>query len=347
MSKSERLEVAGKLISVIIPVYNTAEYLARCLDSIICNTYRNLEIICIDDASTDGSFEILEDYKKRDSRIRIIHQGKRGCGAARNSGLEVARGEYIAFIDSDDWIHPMYFAFLMRALQLTNADIAIGGKLDISSAVPVVDLSDMAWESVVHEIALNDVINNAYWKTRVWGRLYSNRILKDIRYDPAVLLEDVCFNYDVIFRNDGQIRFALIDLPLYYYFLRQNSAVHTLTPEMIETQMIWFCNQAKNSDSALSQKLSSIEALKSFLAYRYLLSGRMRSLSDRKSYQNTIKRAEALVRIPMKNIRKTRRCLRIKIQFGLLYRFPELYRCYRIINDPTLRRREMVRRKQI
>ena len=98
-----------KKISVIIPVYNTEQYLKRCLDSIKENTYQYLEIICINDGSTDNSLEILEQYQKDDSRFIIIDQKNSGVSKARNNGLEKATGDYIAFIDSDDWINPKYF----------------------------------------------------------------------------------------------------------------------------------------------------------------------------------------------------------------------------------------------
>ena len=94
------------LISVIIPVYNVEAYLPRCLDSVIQNTYRNLEIICVDDGSTDGSPEILRDYAQRDARITVITKENGGVSSARNAGLDRATGEFVAFIDSDDFVHP-------------------------------------------------------------------------------------------------------------------------------------------------------------------------------------------------------------------------------------------------
>lgn len=96
-------------ISVIIPVYNTERYLPRCLDSVLSNTYDNLEVICINDGSTDNSINILDNYKVSDERVVVINQKNSGVSAARNAGINVATGEYIAFIDSDDWVHPQNF----------------------------------------------------------------------------------------------------------------------------------------------------------------------------------------------------------------------------------------------
>lgn len=113
-------------ISVIVPIYNAELYLDRCLKSIINNTHRNLEIICINDGSTDTSLNILESYKENDSRIIVISQENRGVSSARNKGLEIATGEYISFVDADDMIHPKFFTCLMSIMIESDADIVIG-----------------------------------------------------------------------------------------------------------------------------------------------------------------------------------------------------------------------------
>lgn len=112
-----------KLISVIIPVYNTAKYLPRCLDSILKNTYKNLEIICIDDGSTDESLAILHTYADRDKRVKVVTQTNGGVSSARNQGLNLASGFFISFVDSDDWVHHQYFEALVSVQEKTNAQI--------------------------------------------------------------------------------------------------------------------------------------------------------------------------------------------------------------------------------
>ena len=102
------------LVSVIIPVYNVSEYLSRCLDSIINQSYNNLEIIIVDDGSTDNSYKICKKYEEMDSRIRVIHKENGGAASARKVGLLSSCGEYIAMIDADDWIHPQYFSILVN-----------------------------------------------------------------------------------------------------------------------------------------------------------------------------------------------------------------------------------------
>ena len=113
------------LISVIIPVYNVQDYLPRCLDSVINNSYRNLEIICVNDGSTDRGLEILRDYEKKDSRIHVFSKKNGGLSSARNEGLKHCTGKWVAFIDSDDWIHKNYFEVLLNHQKENDYDVVV------------------------------------------------------------------------------------------------------------------------------------------------------------------------------------------------------------------------------
>jgi glycosyltransferase involved in cell wall biosynthesis len=105
------------LISVIVPVYNVKEYLAKCLQSILEQTYKNIELICVDDGSTDGSGAICDEYAERDARVRVAHKVNGGVSSARNAGIELAQGDYIAFVDSDDWLDLDYFEQAVAILE--------------------------------------------------------------------------------------------------------------------------------------------------------------------------------------------------------------------------------------
>ena len=113
------------MISVIVPVYNVEKYLRQCLDSIVAQTYRDLEIILVDDGSIDASGAICDEYAVRDSRIKVVHQPNRGLSSARNTGLDLVSGEYTFFIDSDDWIHEKALERLLLAQAKTNADLVL------------------------------------------------------------------------------------------------------------------------------------------------------------------------------------------------------------------------------
>ena len=115
----------GKLVSIIVPVYNVQKYLKRCIDSIIAQTYENIDISLVDDGSKDESGKICDEYEKIDQRIRVIHKPNGGLSDARNKGMEIAKGEYIGFVDSDDYIAEDMFETLVNLLEETNSEISI------------------------------------------------------------------------------------------------------------------------------------------------------------------------------------------------------------------------------
>lgn len=117
----------NRKVSLIIPVYNTVKYLRRCLESAVSQTYENMEIICVDDGSTDGSEKIVDEFATRDGRVIAVHQENRGESNARNTGLRIASGDYIGFMDCDDWIEPDMYECLVRELEEAGADMAIAG----------------------------------------------------------------------------------------------------------------------------------------------------------------------------------------------------------------------------
>ena len=121
-------------VTVILPVYNTAEYLRQCMDSIVTQTLEDLEIICVDDGSTDRSAEILLEYAQRDKRVSVIGQTNRGAGAARNTGLARATGEYLIFLDSDDWFEGAYLELALRKARETSADVTVCGAVEFDTA---------------------------------------------------------------------------------------------------------------------------------------------------------------------------------------------------------------------
>lgn len=111
-----------KLISIIIPVYKTEQYLKRCVDSVLNQTYQELECILVDDGSPDEAGKICDEYKKKDARIKVIHKENGGLSSARNAGLDIAKGDYIGFVDSDDFIHPQMYEMLVDVLEKQRAE---------------------------------------------------------------------------------------------------------------------------------------------------------------------------------------------------------------------------------
>ena len=122
------MEISALMVSVIVPVYNSEKYLTECIESIMAQHYSNIEVILIDDGSTDNSGRIIDNYAQRYSQIRAIHTDNQGVSSARNCGIEMSSGDFITFIDADDWITPDYVEYLLQVLISTNSDFAISTK---------------------------------------------------------------------------------------------------------------------------------------------------------------------------------------------------------------------------
>ena len=219
------------MISVIVPVYNIEKYLKRCIDSIIVQTYKNLEIILVDDGSTDESGVICDKYKDLDNRIKVIHKKNEGAAIARNIGIECAEGEYVAFVDSDDYIHPKMFELLHTTLVRNKADISV---CDISD-VPF-DLESEQGVEEEHIITgkksyFNEIAHQNLLYIVIWNKLYKKELFKNIKFPEGRKYEDLWFS--AIFFSNVK-RAVFINNKLYYYYQRENS----LSKEKISMKLI-------------------------------------------------------------------------------------------------------------
>lgn len=218
-------------ISVLIPVYGVEPYLKRCIDSVIRNTYRNLEIICVNDGSKDGCPAILQEYARKDPRIRVIDKPNGGLPSARNAAIDAATGDYIAHVDGDDWVHPQYFECLMEAVCRDNGktDIAMcgfairkdgtGNETDPRYDPAELEIRYGSWE-IIRE--------NPRFNGYVWGKLYRRSVIGSFRQPLHIsLMEDVIYNAAIQAQNSA-LRVAVTDAPLYRYFDRPGSIVHTV-----------------------------------------------------------------------------------------------------------------------
>ncbi len=216
------------LISIIVPVYQVEKYLEKCINSIITQTYKNLEIILIDDGSTDKSPSFCDHFQAKDSRIKVLHQENGGLSYARNVGLKIATGDFIGFVDSDDWIEPNMYEVLMSALQETGADIAVCNRqyeFNDSESIPIHMKSAKkklySAEEALRRLIIGDkIIHNA-----VWEKLYRRTIISDIKFPIGKIFEDSLWTTLVI----GNAKLIIcIDYPLYHYFIRSESLSHNL-----------------------------------------------------------------------------------------------------------------------
>lgn len=221
------------LISVIVPVYNIEKYLPRCIDSILDQTYKNWEAIFVNDGSTDNSLKILEEYKKRDERIKIIDKKNAGSGAARNDGIENSRGEYVAFLDSDDWYEKNFLEKLYNNLTENNSDVAMCN--------PKMTYDDMDKNKKINtyffkEIELNktpEKILGILAMPVVWNKLYKKEIIvkNGIKFPNYSFCEDVEFLYKIFLYVN---KVSKIEDDLYNYYQREDSVTKKIKEESIE-----------------------------------------------------------------------------------------------------------------
>ncbi len=211
--------MAPALVSIIVPVYNVAPYLGECLDSIVRQTYGNIEIIVVDDGSTDGSAELCDEWVKRDNRIRVIHQPNGGLSVARNTGLNGAQGDYLSFVDSDDTISPVFIETLLSA----GADVAqcsscrSAEKLEKESWRPTFEyLSNVEASKILQFDSTGDA-------TVVWNKLYRRTLFDDIRFPVGKQHEDDFVTSRILW-DANQV--AVTRRALYYYRPRPGSTMN-------------------------------------------------------------------------------------------------------------------------
>jgi len=208
------------MISVIIPVYKVESYLPECIDSILRQTYRDLEILLIDDGSPDRCGEICDKYAGIDARIRVFHTENKGLSAARNLGLREAKGEYIGFVDSDDWIEPDMYEILLRRLKETGTDIsACGVWNECPESKHVYSVCDKVFIGPEATRALVCNLTNA-----VWNKLYRKECWAGISFPEKHIYEDNATIYKVVLRTES---LSCVPDPLYHYRMREGSTVHT------------------------------------------------------------------------------------------------------------------------
>ena len=211
------------LISIVIPVFNVEKYLKRCLDSLLSQTYSNIEIILTNNGSTDASGIICEEYKNKDSRVKVIHQDNGGPSEARNAGIDIANGKYIAFVDSDDWVSRFYVENLYNALVKTNADISVSKfELVRGDNAPATSPSGIPLhlECISGAECLQRILLQKGMETSAPGRLYKLKAVDKVRFPEGKIYEDIMFSA-IIVSNANRI--AVIDNVDYYYFQRTGS----------------------------------------------------------------------------------------------------------------------------
>jgi glycosyltransferase involved in cell wall biosynthesis len=214
----------GDKISIIIPVYNVEDYLVKCVESAIHQTYKNLEILLVNDGSTDTSGAICDALEERDSRIRVIHKRNGGLSDARNAGMDAATGDYFAFLDSDDWVDPDMYEVLYNLSIEHDADLTICRFKNIYNHM-VEDGSTgqvAIYDNISALKAIAKIENNFYPTHNVWNKLYRRELVENFRFITGKLVEDLYFTPQVVYATK---RCVYIDRAMYNYLRERPSSI--------------------------------------------------------------------------------------------------------------------------
>lgn len=217
------------IISVIVPVYKVEKYLRHCVESILGQTFRDFELILIDDGSPDQCGIICEEYTEKDKRVTVLHRENGGLSAARNTGLDWvftnSNSDYITFIDSDDWIHPQYLEILFRILETNNVAVSVAGFQRVHEYEPgnIKTICELPKEKVLD--AESFLLEHEWNFNYACGKLYRKKYFKEVRYPEGKNFEDTFTTYKILFSGK---KVAFLDYPLYYYFYNTEGISHSL-----------------------------------------------------------------------------------------------------------------------
>ena len=264
--------MARPKISVVIPVYNMEKYLKRCLDSIINQTFQDIEIIMVDDGSKDSSGKICDEYKALDDRVKVIHKQNAGLGFARNSGMEIATGEYISFVDSDDYIELDMYEKLYKRMKQVNADTCIfgyrrmlGDKIEYTRTGSI--SGTHSGKDAFYNIFLNALGSEAscpddyliLWQSSCLC-LYSMEIIHKNKLlfssEREFITEDTLFNTDYFFNSK---RITILNEALYFYYANETSLTKTYREDRFEKDIVLYAEHLRRLKSYLpDEKLFGI-----------------------------------------------------------------------------------------
>lgn len=275
------------LVSVVVPIFNVADYLVKCIQSLLDQAYTNLEIILIDDGSTDNSPEICRRFAERDSRIRVIHKRNGGLSDARNTGIEMARGEYIAFLDGDDYVHQDFIKILIEQAIRNDVDISACSFYKVYDDGTLIEDSIRTSQTIFTSTeAIREIIllsNHAH----VWTKIYKKSLFTDnkIRFPVGSLHEDTLTTYKLLAHAN---RVAYIDMPLYYYLQRSTgimgqrfSRKNLSMVDACDEILVWIRqNKLPLEDEAMAYRLSLTLYMISWIARGPMDNGAWNLLTD-------------------------------------------------------------------
>ena len=277
------------VISIIVPSYNEEKNIRRCLDSILNQTFSDFEVLCVDDSSTDSTYDIIVEYSEKDSRIIPLKNDGKGVSSARNYGLKYAKGLYIGFVDSDDYIQPQMYEFLYNALIKANLDVALCDYIKTS------DFSIKNFSFSYEIISPRNLIYTddnifSYHRELIFSsacmKLVNREILKDLFFESYKIGEDTVF-CSKIMKNINSL--CYIDIPLYCYYQNQESTVHVTSYHNILSSLI--TTRFESYEVLKNHKDSAVPSsfLDRGIKYILHLKFHIRNIENKKEYQDKIR----------------------------------------------------------
>ncbi len=322
-------------ISIIVPSYNEEKNIKTCLDSILNQTFSDFEVLCVDDGSTDSTYDILVEYSKKDSRIIPLKNNGKGVSSARNTGLKHAKGQYIGFVDSDDCIQPQMYEFLYNSLIKEKCNIAVCNFYK-SSEFETKSSYDYKYElSYPRDLLLSDnkkfSIENEMVFSSVWTKLINRNLLNDVEFENHKIGEDTVFCSNIWKNVD---KFCFINLPLYCYIENKESVTRKTENYDILYQIVFTIAKAYENLKFHDDSLLSSFYLDKEIKYLLSLRFSVRKLNYRKEYNKNL---HSLFK---KYFLKYLKCKDIgaieKVVVFIFYLIPPLYSVYRKTLDKTL-----------
>ena len=292
------------MISIIVPVYNAEPHLPRCIESILLQTYKNFELILVDDGSADASGAICDTYAKRDGRIIVFHTENRGVSAARNFGLEQMSGDYSCFVDADDYVGRDYLRILIEMAEKYNAEIAFVAATEVTSSDAAFTPSEDLRREVDGKEAFREMLYGEHFGWASWGKLYRKAVAEHLRFPEGVIYDDL---YTIPYILDNDTKCVYSDSIQYYYYQCTDSLTHSISDQSIEMwtkgmdRLFRYTEKMHKADLPLVLRAFVINAFRIVIDRLLYQEGyTTKALAIRKKYYKRFKSSLSLSSLPKK-----------------------------------------------
>lgn len=314
------------LITIIVPIYNVEKYIKKCIDSILCQTYKNIEIILVDDESSDNCGVICDEYAQRDNRIRVIHKKNGGQSDARNVGLKIANGKYIGFIDSDDYIKQDMIQNLYNLMKEKNADITI-------CAYELLNENEKPKDNKSGEIysfnsidAVQELLKSKLITSHCWNKLYKKELWENIEFPIGRKFEDIAVMH-LVFEKANKIVYK--DEIGYYYIKRNNSTMKNINESLVNDLREMSIEREEHIKKYITQnskyaEMSEVKRIK--MCYDYIILGNLEELYNSTKYIEDYKKLKKYMKKYKLEVINTQISFRKKIELCVLYLNRNLYK---------------------